>query len=105
MFLRGCPQPRRLIQATGPSFPAGTPEHSPYWVHPRNWKPLVPDRLGSREEQGLDRSRGLAGCANDGQWGLRRPVEPAVHIELGVRPPPADRTDPRVHRNDGPACR
>ena len=83
---------RLLNQSDGSAMsltlPPGT-EHSPYWVHLRQWKPVVvkadPGKTTAWTEVG-----GLLDTLNDGQWNLQaapaekdRPLH--YKLELGVR--------------------
>ena len=74
------------IKVVGHSFPAGTcQQHSPYWVHLRNWKPLEPIELEPGQSTDWVDVGGLLDTLNDGQWGLN--VSPAadVKIRCGVK--------------------
>jgi len=74
------------IKVVGQPFPGGTcQQHSPYWVHLRNWKPLEPIELAPGASTDWIDIGGLLDSLNDGQWGLN--VSPAadVKIRFGVR--------------------
>jgi len=74
------------VQVTGHKFPGGTcQQHSPYWVHLRNWKPLEPIELAPGNSTDWVDVGGLLDSLNDGQWGLN--VSPAANVKIrfGVR--------------------
>ena len=86
VFLRVANQGPAALQVTGHSFPAGTcQQHSPYWVHLRNWKPLEPIALEPGKSTDWIDVGGLLDTLNDGQWGLTVTPASPVRIELGVK--------------------
>lgn len=67
------------------TIPPGT-EHSPYWIHTRDWKPktidVQPGQSGEWVEVGS-----LLDSLNDGQWRLTATSDGKLHygVEIGVR--------------------
>lgn len=59
-------------------------EHSPYWVHIRNWKPMSIAVEPGQTTEWIDVG-GLLDALNDGQWSLTVAPPTNCRIELGVR--------------------
>jgi hypothetical protein len=69
-------------------FPNGPcQQHSPYWVHLRNWKPLALEVAAGGTSDWTEVGR-LLDTLNDGQWGFRIDGQtPRCKLEFGVRAP------------------
>ena len=64
-------------------FPGGPiQQHSPYWTHIRNWKPISVE-AGPGQTTDWIEVGGTMDTLNDGQWGFR--VSGPCRIEFGVR--------------------
>lgn len=61
---------------------AGWQEHSPYWVHMRNWKPVVIEVEPGKTTDWVDVG-GFMDTLNDGQWNFQASGE--CKVEFGVR--------------------
>lgn len=74
------------INVEGHKFPGGPcQQHSPYWVHLRQWKPLEPIELEPGKTTDWIDVGGLLDSLNDGQWGLNVRPPADVTIRLGVK--------------------
>jgi hypothetical protein len=61
-------------------------EHSPYWVHQRDWKPLAIKVLPGETTEWIEVGH-LLDTLNDGQWAIKTQSagKPLFHLEVGVR--------------------
>ncbi len=90
------------IKVVGHSFPAGTcQQHSPYWVHLRNWKPLEPVELEPGKSTDWIDVGGLLDTLNDGQWGLN--VSPAANVKIRFGVKAANGRIEEINQFSGPA--
>ena len=65
------------------NFPGGhMQQHSPYWVHMRNWKPVMVDAEPGQTTDWIEVG-GTMDTLNDGQWGFKS--SGPCQIEFGVR--------------------
>lgn len=85
-------------------FPAGPcQQHSPYWVHLRNWKPLALEVAAGGTSEWTEVGR-LLDTLNDGQWGFRVDgPSPRYKLEFGVRA--ADGNIESIDQIEGSAAR
>ena len=64
-------------------FPAGpVQQHSPYWVHIRNWKPTAAEVEAGKTSDWIEVG-GTMDALNDGQWGFQ--TSGPCKLELGVK--------------------
>ena len=64
-------------------FPSGTfQEHSPYWIHIRNWKPIAVDVEPGQTTDWIEVGSTMDSL-NDGQWGFQS--SGPVKLEFGLR--------------------
>ena len=63
------PGAARLTAKSLAFFGAPWQEHSPYWVHQREWKPVVIDVLPASESEWVEVGSTMD-ALNDGQWGF-----------------------------------
>lgn len=86
VFIQVSNASREKIKVEGQKFIGGTcQQHSPYWVHLRNWKPVEPlDVEPGRTTDWIDVG-GLLDSLNDGQWGLKVTPPAQAEIRVGVK--------------------
>ncbi len=59
-------------------------QHSPYWVHLRNWKPLGPIEVEPGRNTDWIDVGGLLDTLNDGQWAVTVSPENKLRFEFGI---------------------
>ncbi len=60
-----------------------TTEHSPYWVHQREWKPKTATAAAGKSTEWIEVG-GLMDCFNDGQWRLAAKTKPGAALNYEV---------------------
>ena len=77
-------------------FPAGPmQQHSPYWVHLRDWKPISTDVEAGQTSTWIEVG-GTMDALNDGQWGFH--ASGPCKIEVGVKNAAGQIASVRVRR-------
>ena len=88
VFMRVENRGPQRIAISGQRFLGGTcQQHSPYWVHLRNWKPLGPLHVPPGKRSSWVEVGSRLDSLNDGQWGVTISPPSACRIEFGVRTP------------------
>ena len=74
-----------LLTVSAHAFGGGTcQQHSPYWIHQRDWQPLEPLQVAPHETTDWVEVGGLLDSLNDGQWGLTVSPPSMARIEIGA---------------------